>query len=707
MAATMTETPDLHLPGRAVDPRKDDALARIFEGLRRPAQKAVFRRPGEEAAGDAGQPFYELNLGELRIAIRADALKAYVSSPIKMEDLPGLNDAIANLNFKNPELPTAASTEWTPICTGKEPVAAEGIVYFRSEGAGDTISAFDLVGLSSEVDNLLAADEVDEALALQFRCPSAVPGGTIARLQTNEKEEEGRDVFGHLLMTESAPTQPEAGTNVEVEGDRFVATRYGYVVLEENRLSVFSPVMLDRLGLLANWCVIDSRPQQVEADMLKPWLAELNVVDGIQQEAIDWMAHEIFSGRQHLGLHKIAMGDPPIHGHDSELELLVEQDERYGQVQEDGSRNFDEVDFAKTVNKGEEVALLKPPTRGTAGRSVSGEEIPCHDGIEGTVKAGAGTRAEKDADGVVHYYAETHGVLSHAPTELSVMDSLVIEGDVGYETGNLEFRGEIVIKGSVQKGYNVKASGDVIVFGHVDGATIAAGGNAVIGEGIFGRKTMVVTRGDVRAQFVRESKLRAGGDIVMTAYSRDSTLRADGSIWVGIPDGEVEGSLAGGRAWSRGAIEVVVAGGRNASTELTCGVDPEQVRNVDRLNHRIEEGNKLIARQLSRFQMTTLDVAGIQRRLAASTGSRKKILVRAAKQLGEIVQAHQKLLKERRQIESATSSSTHDAQIKATEAVLSGVIVRIGDQTRRIRDNLESTMFTLGENGLVSKAILL
>ena len=69
---------------------------------------------------------------------------------------------------------------------------------------------------------------------------------------------------------------------------------------------------------------------------------------------------------------------------------------------------------------------------------------------------------------------------------------------------------------------------------------------------------------------------------------------------------------------------------------------------MDRLNRQIEEGNKLIARQLSRFQMTTLDVAAIQKRLVASTGSRKKILARAAKQLGEIVQLHQKLLKERK-----------------------------------------------------------
>ena len=705
MAEKVTVTGGLHLPGRAVDPRKDVALARIFEGLRRPAQKAVFRRPGEEAGEDAGQPFYQLSLGDIRIAIRADALKAYVSSPITMEDLPGLNDSIANLNFKNPESPTAARKEWTLICTGKEPVAAEGVVYFRSGGASETISACDLVGLSSEVDNLLAAEEVDEALALQFRCPSTVPGSTIARLQTHEKEEEGRDVFGHLLMTESAPTQPEAGTNVEVEGDRFVATRYGYVVLEENRLSVFSPVMLDQQRLSANWCVIDPRPQQVETDMLNPWLVELNVVEGIQGEAIEWMAHEIFAGRQHLGLHKIAVGKPPRHGHDSELELLIEQDERYGKVQDDGSRDFSEVDFGKTVTKGQEIARLTPPTKGTAGRSIRGEEIPCHHGVERSVKSGKGTCIEEDADGVIHYFSETDGVLSHSPTELAVMDSLVIEGDVGYETGNLEFKGEIVVKGSVQKGYNVKASGDVIVFGHVDGATIAAGGNAVIGEGIYGRKTMVVTRGDVRAQFVNESKLRSGGDIVLTAHSLDATLRADGSIWVGIPFGEVEGNVVGGRAWSRGGIEVVVAGGRNASTELTCGLDPEQLRNVDRLNRKIEEGNKLIARQLSRFQLTTLDVAAIQKRLAASTGSRKKVLAKAAKQLGEIVQVHQKFLKERRQLERGGSIGTREAEIKATEAVHSGVIVRIGDQTRRIRDNLESTMFTLGDRGVVAKAI--
>ncbi len=695
----------LRIPGRAVDPHYDSALASIFEGLRRPAQKAVFRRPGDEAGDDAGQPFYELAFGDTRIAIRADALKAYVSSPTESEDLPGLKETIASLNLDSAKPPSAANTGWTLLCSGKEPQPVEAVEYLRQES--QLVSAATLVGLSSDLGILLLADEFDESLAAQLRGVSALPGGTVTKLKTNDKEEDGRDVFGRPLVASRVSAPPSAGTHVKVEGDRFVATRYGYLVLQDDHLSVLSPVVVDRLRLLVSWNVLDPHPLQVEAAMLEPWLQDQNVVEGIQTESIEWMAHEIFSGRQHLGLHKIVVGTPPRHGQDSELELLVEQEERYGEVKEDGSRTFEDVDFGKTVTKGEEIAQLSPPTKGTVGRSVSGEEIPCHHGVERGVKAGTGTRTDKDAYGILHYYAGTNGVLAQSPNELAVMDSLVIEGDVGYETGNLEFKGEIVVKGSVQKGYNVKASGDVIIFGHVDGATIAAGGNAIIGEGIYGRKTMVVTRGDVRAQFVNESKLRAGGDIILTAHGTDATLRTDGSIWVGVPGGNVEGSLVGGRAWSRGGIEVAIAGGRNASTELTCGLDPEQVRSMDRLNRQIEEGNKLIARQLSRFQMTTLDVAAIQKRLVASTGSRKKILARAAKQLGEIVQLHQKLLKERKGLEQAGSVGTRDAEIKATEAVLSGVIVRIGDQTQRIRDNLESTMFTVGDHGVVTKAILL
>ena len=696
--------PLVHVPGRSVDPRRDAALEKILDGMRRPAQRATFRRPGDEAGEDAGQPFYELSFGNFLIAVRADAMKAHITHPIESANLSALSDLIESCRFHRPGRLTTGSDKWSPICAGKEPHEEESAEYLCPGAPSDTLSPASMAGLSLEVADLLRSDDVDERLALQFRGLAVVPGETIASLVDGQAEE-GYDVFGRPLMPADGVPPPTAGPNVKHVSDDFTASRYGYAIQLDGVLAIVSPIVVEDSGLAAHWCILDPRPRPVEPEMIAPWLQKLAVVEGIRQEAIDWMAHEIKAGRQHLGLHKIASGRPAVHGGDSELELLVKQEDRYGQLREDGSRSFESVDFRANVSAGQEIALLRSPTRGTPGLTVYGEAIPARDGSDIATKVGAGAVTREGDDGLIHFHADRDGVVRYIPGEVAVVDTMTIEGNVGFETGNLEFKGEVVVKGSITQGYNVKATGDVIVLGNVEGATIASGGNVVVSVGIIGRKSTVVARGDVSTQHVEESQLRAAEDIFVADKSKDATLRADGAITVGMVDGDVEGSLVGGRAWGIGGIDVNVAGGRNVTTELASGIDPKQARELDEFNHKLLESSKQIARQLARFQLDSVDVGAIQKLLVATTGPKKKILARAAKQLGEMVQQHQALLKGRKAIESQMGGGTKDVSIKIRQLAHSGVTVRIADHVDKIRDNMDATAFSLGSEGLKAKVI--
>ena len=73
-------------------------------------------------------------------------------------------------------------------------------------------------------------------------------------------------------------------------------------------------------------------------------------------------------------------------------------------------------------------------------------------------------------------------------------------------------------------------------------------------------------------------------------------------------------------------------------------------------------------RHLSRFNLQKLDVKAIQQRLSASTGPQKKVLARAAKQLGEmIVQLHQALLRERQSVEEGAAGGLNTAAFVEAE----------------------------------------
>jgi len=136
-------------------------------------------------------------------------------------------------------------------------------------------------------------------------------------------------------------------------------------------------------------------------------------------------------------------------------------------------------------------------------------------------------------------------------------------------------------------------------------------------------------------------------------------------------------------------------------TQLTAGMDPEGAKKLDLLNRKLEESNKLILRHLSRFQLQKLDVKAIQQRLAASTGPQKKVLGRAAKQLGQLVQAHQQILNERKEIDNKVGTALRTAYIEAADAMFPGVSVRIGDSQRQVKSPMKSARFEVRGESLV------
>jgi len=122
-------------------------------------------------------------------------------------------------------------------------------------------------------------------------------------------------------------------------------------------------------------------------------------------------------------------------------------------------------------------------------------------------------------------------------------------------------------------------------------------------------------------------------------------------------------------------------------------VDPEQAQKLDLLSRKLEESQKMLMRQLERFNLKKVDVQAIQRRLAASTGPQKKVLARSARQLGEVVQVHQALIKEKHEIEQGMAENLGGAAIEATEQAFPGVCIRIGDRQRQLKDEIQKARF--------------
>ena len=71
--------------------------------------------------------------------------------------------------------------------------------------------------------------------------------------------------------------------------------------------------------------------------------------------------------------------------------------------------------------------------------------------------------------------------------KINVFPVYEVNGDVDYNTGNIDFVGTIVIRGNVRSGFKVKADGDIRIIGSVEGAELEAAGSIEISAGIIGQ----------------------------------------------------------------------------------------------------------------------------------------------------------------------------------------------------------------------------
>ena len=68
--------------------------------------------------------------------------------------------------------------------------------------------------------------------------------------------------------------------------------------------------------------------------------------------------------------------------------------------------------------------------------------------------------------------AARSGHLEFANNAFHVRPVLEIKGDVDYGTGNIDFNGDVHIFGDVREGFDVRATGTIIINGLVEAATV-------------------------------------------------------------------------------------------------------------------------------------------------------------------------------------------------------------------------------------------
>ena len=82
------------------------------------------------------------------------------------------------------------------------------------------------------------------------------------------------------------------------------------------------------------------------------------------------------------------------------------------------------------------------------------------------------------------------GRLMYQKRLIDVVPEMVFEKDVSAKDGEIQFNGNIVVRGSIRDGANVKASGMITVYGDIEASSVFSGQGVLVRKGIYGSNVM-------------------------------------------------------------------------------------------------------------------------------------------------------------------------------------------------------------------------
>ena len=219
----------------------------------------------------------------------------------------------------------------------------------------------------------------------------------------------------------------------------------------------------------------------------------------------------------------IAQGSFPGEGKDPEIAYHFETNPlKAGKLLEDGTIDWKDRGEIPQVDEGNLLVEIVPGIDGTVGMDVFGNEIPALPIAKISLNAGKGVKKSEDGNS---FFASAKGTPQLPGNEtLIVSPVLHIPGDIGIETGHVEFNGHIEVEGAVQSGYQVR--GESFKAQSIDNAELYVSGDVVVIDGIFDSK--IKCEGSLKAVHVHKSDINARGDLVVGTEITESRVELYG-----------------------------------------------------------------------------------------------------------------------------------------------------------------------------------
>lgn len=402
-------------------------------------------------------------------------------------------------------------------------------------------------------------------------------------------------------------------------------------------------------------------------------LKRAGVTYGIDETAIDVFLNE----REYCKEFVLARGTKLREGKEAVFTYYFNTKPSYQPMEnEDGTVDFHKLNFVNNVNAGDVLVTLVPADLGEHGRDVTGRDLPPKKIAESRILAGKNTQLEDDGKKLVATMSG-HVVLD-IDNKVVVSNVLEIAGDVDTSTGDIEYDGNVIIKGNVNTGYRVKATGNIEVDGVVEGATIIAGGDIVLRRGIQGmNKGSLKADGNLMTKFIENASVVVRGRI-----ESGSILHSDVISKSEICVRGRKGLLVGGSVRANVLIEAQSIGSNMGSnTKISVGIDAEV---QDKIRKLAEELKTLQAEEYRTRQLVELMKA--KQKQGALTKEHVAALPKTIQHYEELKEHIENINEEIMDASFNIDESIENARIVVRDRIYPGVTISIAGEYTTVHE---------------------
>ena len=418
--------------------------------------------------------------------------------------------------------------------------------------------------------------------------------------------------------------------------------------------------------------------EEYEFDEVMEKVRASGVTVGINEAKISAMIQERYFDQECL----IASGIDVIDGVDAYFDFNFDINfNKVPSLREDGTVDYWSIHTVELVEEGQLLATYHEPVDGTNGVTVKGKLLTAKRGRPLPPLTGKGFVRSEDN---MTYTSTMNGKIEMKNKRILISDVHEVHGDVGLKTGNIDFRGDVIIHGNVPTGAVIRATGSITIDGTVEGAILDAHKDIIIRGGVLGSgRGTIITKGNLIVKFMEYAKVKVHGCV-----TTDSLINCKVTCYDKVFLKGKHASVVGGVVHAATGIEAYNFGNEyGVKTEIYTGVSEEVKKQITYHENCIKEAEDMLEKiAIGIKQLDDAVKAGFP---ILPNDPRKASLLRTKIVKQAEVASHTQQLEEMNDVIECAKG----ASISVLQEVYNGVVIGINDALHQVKEQQSAVSY--------------